>query len=76
MLLFLNNILLHSALLVVGALWVAEVLKRLPAEVRELHSSRDSTRSIAIVAIWLVTALLLTWIGRSVVLVIGRFLVL
>ena len=77
MLLFLNHsIVLQGALLAVGMLWVAEILKRLPAEMRELRSSRDGTRNMAILAIWLVTALIVTWIVRSVAAMVGEFLML
>ena len=76
-LLFLNHsIFLQGALLAAGMLWVFEILTRLPAEVRELRSSRDGTRTMAILAIWLVTALILTWIVRSTALMVGEFLVL
>jgi hypothetical protein len=76
LLLSLHNLPIQLGLIFVGLLWVAEVFRRFPSEMRELRGTRRATRTIAILAVWLVSALIFSWIWRSTALMIGEFFLL
>lgn len=47
-----------AVLLVLAAIWFEEILRRLPTDLRELRRGEEAGGKVAIVVLWIVTALI------------------